>query len=277
MANSEPPDTFAQFWDALQSLRAALRRSRAVNVNSRPLRDQARQLAQTWFRSLRPYLLTVGLPENRLEEFDTLFHYLLRLSLSWNAKSSYTSTITKIASLRAGLEVDVEALRGARFRQAQTVYEPTAVEAAIIATLEKLLPLAAVSYRQVVLDLADPRRVSYRGTATELREVVREVLDHLAPDAEVMRDPGFRPGRDRKAPTMKQKARFILKARGIGDTSRKAPEDAVAMLEDQIASIVRDTYERGSASTHSATSRQAVQNFKGYADAVLAELLQIHR
>jgi len=138
------------------------------------------------------------------------------------------------------------------------------------------LPEAALSYRQVLQDLAGPARYSYRGTATELREIVREVLDHLAPDDEVMKSPGFKLEKDRRAPTMKQKARFILRARGLGDTSRKAPEDAVELLEDQIASLARSVYDRGSASTHSATRIEAVSNFKGYADAVLAELLAVH-
>ncbi len=277
MANSDPPDALAHFWDRLERLRATLQRSRAVNVNSQALRVQARDLAQDWFRSVKLYLLAAGLHEDRLKQLDALLQYLLRLSLSRNAKASYISTLRDITSLRADLEVNLAAVRGTHFRQRNTAYELTSVEAAIIATLERLLPQTAVSYRQAVLDLADPRRVSYRGTATELREVVREVLDHLAPDSDVMRDPGFRLEKDRRAPTMKQKARFILTARGIGETSRKAPEDAVAILEDPAASIVRATYDRGAAATHSATSRQVVQNFKGYADAVLADLLQIHR
>jgi hypothetical protein len=91
-----------------------------------------------------------------------------------------------------------------------------------------------------------------------------------------MQSEGFTLEKDRKGPTMKQKARFILKARGLGDTGRKAPEQAVDLMEEQIASIARSVYERGSVSTHGAATLPELQRFKGYADAVLAELLQIH-
>jgi hypothetical protein len=75
---------------------------------------------------------------------------------------------------------------------------------------------------------------------------------------------------------MRQKARFILKARGVGESSRTAPEQSVELLEEQIASLARSVYERGSASTHAATVKPQVLSFKSYADAVLAELLQLH-
>ena len=101
-------------------------------------------------------------------------------------------------------------------------------------------------------------------------------MDHLAPDQAVQASPGFKLEKDRKGPTMKQKARYILKARGVGESSRAAPEQSVELLEEQIASLARSVYERGSASTHGATAKSQVLSFKGYADAVLAELLQLH-
>ncbi len=150
------------------------------------------------------------------------------------------------------------------------------VERGIVSTLERMLPQTSLSYRQVLSDIGGGQRISYRGTASELREVVREVLDHLAPDAEVFSSPGFRPDKDRTGPTMKQKVRYILKARGVGESSRATPERAAELLEEQIAGFVRSTYDRGSVSTHGATTRAQLLTFKGYADAALAELLQVH-
>jgi hypothetical protein len=129
--------------------------------------------------------------------------------------------------------------------------------------------------KQVLQDLSDQQRLSYRGTAADLREVLRELLDHLAPDEEVLKT--IKLEKDQKRPTMKQKAMFVLKARGIGDTARKPAEDAVAAVEDSVGSLARSVYNRGSLSTHIATTRQEVLTFKGYADAVLADLLQIHK
>ncbi len=117
--------------------------------------------------------------------------------------------------------------------------------------------------------------VAKQGTAAELREVLRELLDHLAPDDEVLKTVKLE--KDQRGPTMKQKATFILKARGVGETARKAPVDAVGAVEDSGSSLARSVYTRGSVSTHVVTTRNEVLTIKAYADAVLAGLLQIHK
>lgn len=150
-------------------------------------------------------------------------------------------------------------------------------EAKIIDALDQLLPPASASYQQVLADLDDPSRVSYRGTATELRECVRNVLDHLAPDEEVMHSPGFTFENSLDKPTMKQKARFILKSRDAGDAESRTAEDAASVLEQSVASLARSVYTRGSVSSHTTTALEEIRQFKLYADALLAELLQIHK
>jgi hypothetical protein len=271
-----PQDELDGFWDALDALQRGVARTKAVNVNAEGPRQSARALAQRWFRAARPFVLQVGVPEEQIRAIDQDVQYLLQLAMGRNAKTSYASTIRRLRRVRPTLAAGVELLRGAREHSSPEVVV-THVEASILATLDQLIPSAGFSYRQVLADLSGPLRHSYRGTATELREVVREVLDHLAPDAEVMNAPGFKLEKDRTKPTMKQKARFILKARGAGDSSRRAPEDAAELLEDQVAGLARSVYDRGSASTHSATTREHVSSFKAYADATLAELLQVHR
>jgi hypothetical protein len=210
---------------------------------------------------------------------DTAMQRLLRLSLAPNAKASYLAEIDTVRTAWPELVLDVEQHRGQLIRKAaETHITISEVEQRILETLSKIgLPDAGQSYQQVLIDLAEGNRLSYRGTATELREVVREVLDHLAPDDEVMATPGFKLLKDMKGPTMAQKARYILKARGMGDTARKASEEAVELFEEQIASLARSTYQKGSASTHSVTTLETARTFKGFADAVLAELLQVHR
>lgn len=151
----------------------------------------------------------------------------------------------------------------------------TELEQMILATLNQLLPSAARSYEQASVDLAGPQRISYRGTTVELRECLRELLDHLAPDAAVAKSPGFAYEKGLTRPTMKQKARFILKNRGGAQTSVSSAEDAVLRIEEGTASLARSIYMRGSVSTHIATTFREAQQLKLYADAVLAELLEI--
>jgi hypothetical protein len=151
------------------------------------------------------------------------------------------------------------------------------VEDAIVATLEAMIPSAGASYRQVLLDLQNKGRVSHRGTAAELREVVREVLDILAPDSEVVKAHGFRFDSGRTAPTMAQKVRFILKARKAADPARETAENAADVLDHNIATLGRSVCTTGAMNVHTARTLGEVRNFEMYADALLAELLEIHK
>ncbi|HKZ03699.1 MAG TPA: hypothetical protein VJ180_15760, partial [Pyrinomonadaceae bacterium] len=96
----------------------------------------------------------------------------------------------------------------------------------IIRKLDVLVPSAALSYKQAILDLKDDNRVSFRGPALELREALREILDHLAPDSEVTTAHGYAQEKDRTGPPMKQKVRFIMKKKGSRSSS-DAPEQTV--------------------------------------------------
>jgi hypothetical protein len=119
------------------------------------------------------------------------------------------------------------------------------------------------------------KRVSFRGPALELREVLREVLDHLAPDVDVIAAPGFRLEKDRKGPTMAQKVRFILKARGSGKTTAATPEDSVSTVDAIVGDLTRSVYTLGSIATHVASERRQVVQVKRYIDAVLHDILEI--
>lgn len=147
----------------------------------------------------------------------------------------------------------------------------TESEEKILHALTNRLPTAALSYEQALLDLSDLKRVSFRGTAHELREAVREVLDQLAPDEKVKNEPGFKFEKDRTKPTMKQKVRFIFKDRKRTPTA----EDAVDAIAEVVASMARSTYDRGSMSAHTGQSKDEVLKVKRYAEAVLHDILEI--
>jgi hypothetical protein len=51
----------------------------------------------------------------------------------------------------------------------------------------------------------------------------------------------------------------------------------VAHLDENIAALGRSVYTRGSVNVHTGRERQEILNFKMYADAVLGELLEIHK
>lgn len=274
--NSSERETWDRLWSDLEALRSGIGRSQAVNVNAAGLREHAQRVVQRYFRQVRGELVASGFTERDLEEIDGGMQELLRLSHGRNAKRSYVRVLTSLSRIRPSLAGQRERRlsEAGASASAGSALGYGSVEHRILATLTEMLPDAASSYEQVVIDLADGARLSWRGTAVEMREVVREVLDHLAPDDAVAEDPGFGLERDRMAPTMRQKAAFVLRSRGLSSSSRRAPQDATAVVDELTASFVRSTYERGSASTHGAPSREEVERLKMYVDSVLMELLE---
>ena len=144
----------------------------------------------------------------------------------------------------------------------------------IIGNLDALVRSAALSYRQAILDLKDETRISFRGPALELREVLREVLDHLAPDGEVTGSPGYVLEKNRNGPTMRQKVRFIMKKKGKQPSS-EAPEQAAAAFEEAIAALTRAVYERSSKATHVSSERQTVVQLRRYVVAILHDIIHV--
>lgn len=273
MAN-DPPDAWSLLWANVQNLRNKLRSVRAVQVNSAEVRTLARRAVQDYFRTVRPDLGALGLDISGLDE---AMQELLQLANGRARKNSYARCLSSLARLRA----EMEPLRELRFgqlvaeRQEQSSAQ-SAVESKIIVTLQKLVPSAALSYQQAIGDLAIGDRLSYRGVAAELREVLREVLEYLAPDKAVAQSSGFQLEDGQNRPTMKQKVRFILKSRGVPGSARKAPENAVSLVEELTCALARSVYDRGSLSTHVTASKQEVKQLKMYVDTLLAELLEIH-
>ena len=145
----------------------------------------------------------------------------------------------------------------------------------VIRTLECLVPSAAMSYRQAIVDLADVRRISFRGPALELREALRETLDHLAPDGDVANAEGYTQEKGRSGPTMRQKVRFILRARGRGKSSSTVPEQTTSTVDEVIGTLTRSVYDMSSVATHVASERKAVIQIRRYIVAVLHDILEL--
>jgi hypothetical protein len=275
MTPSHPAaEAWAEWWRRLDALKISVGRAEGTNIGSAAVRTEAKETVQHYFRQARPQLLALRSDAAQVNTLDAITQHILELTARPNRKSTYQKCIRELNGLRATVEAAIEIrASGTPPHQARLT---TATEAAIIETLNGIVPTVALSYRQVLQDLSDQTRVSYRGTASELREVLRELLDHLAPDEAVLKS-GVRLEKGQTTPTMKQKTIFILKARGVGETARKPATDAVAAVEGAVGSLARSVYNRGSLSTHIATTRTEVMTFKGYTDALLADLLQVHK
>ena len=149
------------------------------------------------------------------------------------------------------------------------------VDTMILETLEQIVPSAALSYKQAIQDLQVSERFSWRGPATDLREALRETLDYLAPDSDVIAMPGYKQSQDANGPTMKQKVRFILKSRDVKRGISAPAETATESIETAVGSFVRSVYTRSSVSTHTPTDKAEVIRVRDFVRVVLCELLEV--
>ena len=264
-------DEWRSFSQAFAQIAGRIDRVTSVNVNARDLRKATAELAQNYLGGIRPALVEAGLDE-QAPLLDEAFSSLVQLSDGHNAVSSYKKQIKRIRktipAITTGLALHAGATRGGN-------KQLNSDEEKLLTTIGQMVPSAAFSYRQALADLKDDKRVSFRGPALELREVLREVLDHLAPDHDVVASPGFKLEKDRQGPTMKQKVRFILKARGAGKSTTGTPADSVNTVDAIVGDLTRSVYNLGSVATHVASERRQVVQVKRYIDAVLHDILEI--
>jgi Predicted pPIWI-associating nuclease len=122
---------------------------------------------------------------------------------------------------------------------------------------------------------ADDRGISFRGPALELGEALRETLDHLAPDDAVTAAAGCVQEKGRDGPTMRQKVRFILKARGQSKSSSTVPEQTTTTVDEMVGTLTRSVYDRSSIATHVASERKTVSQIRLYVVAVLHDILEL--
>jgi hypothetical protein len=200
----------------------------------------------------------------------------LELSGGNNAAASYKKQTKVVRKLLPKVTSMIELNYGLATKSTNASSD----NAHIIETLEGLVPSAALSFRQAILDLADDKRLSFRGPALELREALRETLDTLAPDGDVTGADGYVPekdqhGKDRTIPTMRQKVRFILKARGQSKSLSQVAEQSTTTVEEMVAKLTRSIYDKSAVAAHVATERRGVDQIRLYIVAVLHEILAI--
>ena len=266
--------TAAEEWQSLSDALLAFGRHvdqlHTINVNANSIRTEATKVAQQYFRQSRSSLQDLGL-DDELSVLDKGFENLIQLSSGMNAVSSYKKQIKSIRKLLPKVTTRIELNQSVVKAPANT----TAEDERIIQTLDGLVPSASSSYRQAIIDLADANRLSFRGPALELREALRETLDHLAPDSEVTSAPGYADEKGRHGPTMKQKVRFILKARGQSKSSSEVPEQTTITIDEMVGTLTRSIYDRSSVATHVATERRTVIQIRRYVVAVLHDILEL--
>lgn len=140
--------------------------------------------------------------------------------------------------------------------------------------LAKVSQRLADGYAQAYVDLENETRISYAGTAHEIREVLATLLRELAPNDEVKADPNYKPEPNTTGPTQKQRVLYILRKHRAGSKAREVAEEA-AEMENWIGNVARATYSRGSDAAHRGMNRTEVVRIMHYFEALARDLLNL--
>lgn len=256
-----------EFLKTLDSVRRDIR-SGGKQVRSPRTKDKLRELVQEYFSTVAPAERQRGVPETTVSEVDAIFRELNELSHRDPAKAKCDKILKSARSKLA----KASGLGGAPVQQRP---DTSTDDVEILNSLRDMLPSAAAAYEQGLRDLRAGDRISWRGPATDFREALRETLDQLAPDAAVTATPNFRLEQNTDRPTMKQKARFILRSRNTPSGQMQSLEDAVNAVEANISAITRSVYTRSSLSAHTPTTQQEVIRIHHWVRLVLCDLLAI--
>src|SRR5207245_1769812 len=159
-----------EYVQELDRLKPVLRKDRDSQVFSQELRHRIRAVAETWPNNVRHELVGNILGDERVGIADEAARKIIEATYHNTTASKYLDQLAALRKAVIGLHVQ------STVTGPTTVERPSADTLFVERALETLNPAIADSYRQVLVDLQDNKRMSLRGTANELREVLREVL-----------------------------------------------------------------------------------------------------
>jgi isoleucyl-tRNA synthetase len=140
--------------------------------------------------------------------------------------------------------------------------------------LEQISGELSYSYIQIYKDLQDSERVSWSGTAHEIREVLTNLLRLLAPDEKVTSESWYQQVKNTSGPTQKHRVKYILLNRSAGSKERAVVKQ-VTKLDEMIEDLVRSTYKRASDAAHRHKTKSEVSRILRYFETFAIDLLNI--
>lgn len=130
----------------------------------------------------------------------------------------------------------------------------------------------ADSYVQVASDLASDDRLTWMGTAHEIREMLRGILDTLAPVEDVQKAAWYKLQSNTSGPTQKQKVKYILEQKKAGSAEKKLT-DNLGVIEEKVESFARDMYGRSSDAAHRSKDKTEAFKLLKYFEAFAFDIL----
>lgn len=144
----------------------------------------------------------------------------------------------------------------------------------ILSALRTIAQPLASSYVQIAADFEDETRISWAGTAHEIRELLRKILEHLAPSIEVEQQEWYKLEPHTSGPTQKQRVKYILLKQGGDSRQQKVAQD-IEVIEARTGALVRDVYGRASDAAHRSKNKTEAFKLLRYFEAFAYDLLDI--
>jgi hypothetical protein len=262
--------TLPELLKAIDQERKLLNAAQGEQLHSERHRAKLRALAENYFHMRHAIVSLDTSMEAALSASDEAMQQVILLSHKRCRVSRYKQLLNVAKNNLAKVDGHLISTRASADSDRRSE-----VDKHIIETLNALVPSAALSYEQALHDLDEAERLSWRGPATDLREALRELLDHLAPDNDVVRSPWYKQEKDTHGPTMRQKVRYVLSNRGTSRTNSTPAEEATSAVDELIGKFVRSVYTRSSISTHTPTDKTEVLRVLSLVRVVLGELLEV--
>jgi hypothetical protein len=156
--------TIAELIKKIDVVKKSLSNVTSNQLHSDKLRGEIRVLIEAYFKVVRPQITTNSSQGSEIGKVDEYFQTLLELCHKKGKVSTYTKSLTTIRSLL--IKIDSSQVS---FNTLPVVTQ-NSIDLTIIDTLQKIMPSAALSYKQAIEDLTQGARYSWRGPATDLRE-----------------------------------------------------------------------------------------------------------
>ncbi len=267
----------SEFLDILTRLLQLIKSGTTKHVSAQTDRNTIRSVVSAWFTQYRPSFHPMIGDEQLLAPVDSQMQALLKLAADTSARRTVAKTI-KLAKDHFSETLLVPLSRAYWSRIPQ--HSSAGRDEEVVKRLYQLSVDLADGYEQAILDLQNVNRLSYRGPASELREVVTGALHLLAPDEKVKSAEWFREARRSGArkepnPTRAERTKFILRNRAGTSAITEAAESFMTSVEGRLGDVVVATYKRGSAATHGSSERDEVLQLLQYINALLRELLPL--
>lgn len=202
---------------SLEDLYSAIGKIHSKQIYQTHIIEGTRSVVDNYFRNARDILLHSNIDTAALSELDETMQSLLEATHKRTTLLGYKKAVSRARNAI----VEIEKLTLLALSGHSKSIQLDKVDTMIIDTLKKLVLSAALSYEQALIDMQVQQRLSWRGPAADLREALRECLDCLAPDKEVLSSSGFKLEPNVKGPTMKQKTQYVLQKRSSSKNSLK--------------------------------------------------------